>query len=61
LWPCYHASNDFPFDNLRILALANKARDVAMKITTTGIEHQEAMKEALEINFNDLQKMLGES
>ena len=45
---------------LRISALANKARSVAMKITSTGIQHQEAMKEALEEKFNELHKILAE-
>ena len=47
--------------HLRISALSNKARTVAMKINSTGIQHQEAMQSALESQFNELQKILQES
>ena len=46
--------------NLRISTLANKARSVAMKITATGIQHQEQMKKALEDQFGTLKTILDE-
>ena len=44
--------------NLRISTLANKARTVSMKITATGIQHQEGMQKALEDQFATLKSIL---